>query len=200
MHLPILTGAKAVDKRDCANVPVTGMLDPAYLTTRSGLISMIQSIGSPVAEMLANRVQPLKRPRSSMAPTLVLNAKTGDLEGITGSPGGSGIIQYTTKSIIGMIDWNLNVQQAINLPNFGTQTNATSSIEKGSVIDTAALRNELTARGHTVVQSTAFTSGLHGITFNGLRSDGTPGLLARNPGAGVYGGGADPRLAFQPLR
>lgn len=143
--------------------------------------------------LVANRVQPLKRPRSSMAPTLVMNARTGDLEAITGSPGGSAIIQYTAKSIIGLVDWNLNIQQAINLPNFGAQTNATTSIEQGSLIDTAALRNELTARGHTVARSTAFASGLHGITFNGLRPDGTPGLLARNPGAGVYAGGADPR-------
>ena len=143
--------------------------------------------------LVANRVQPLKRPRSSMAPTFVLNASTGDLEAITGSPGGSAIIQYTAKSIIGLVDWNLNIQQAINLPNFGAQTNATTSIEKGSAIDTPALRDGLTARGHTVAQSTAFTSGLHGVTFNGLRSDGTPGLLARNPGAGAYAGGADPR-------
>ena len=255
--------AKYIADSDFVSVPVAGMLDPAYLTARSKLISMTKTIGTPVAGMpsgastagtdtslnlpstshmsivdrngnaismtttiengfgslqmvrgfllnnqltdfsftdrdadgslVANRVQPLKRPRSSMAPTFVLNAKTGDLEGITGSPGGSAIIQYTTKSIIGMIDWSLNVQQAINLPNFGAQTNATTSIEKGSVIDTAALRNELTARGHTVAQSTAFTSGLHGITFNGLRGDGNAGLLARNPGAGVYGGGADPR-------
>lgn len=143
--------------------------------------------------LVANRVQPLKRPRSSMAPTLVLNDNTGDLEAIIGSPGGSAIIQYTAKTIIGLVDWNLNVQQAINLPNFGAMTNATTSIEKGSVIDTAALRNGLAARGHTVAQSTAFASGLHGITFNGVRADGTNGLLARNPAAGRYAGGADPR-------
>ncbi len=255
--------AKYIADSDFVSVPVAGMLDPAYLTSRSKIISMTKSMGTPVAgtpagastagtdtslnlpstshmsivdrngnaismtttiengfgslqmvrgfllnnqltdfsftdkdadgSLVANRVQPLKRPRSSMAPTFVMNAKTGDLEAITGSPGGSAIIQYTAKSIIGMIDWNLNVQQAINLPNFGAQTNAVTSIEKGSVIDTAALRNELTARGHTVAQSTAFASGLHGVTFNGLRADGTPGLLARNPGAGVYAGGADPR-------
>ena len=128
-----------------------------------------------------------------MAPTLVLNDNTGDLEAIIGSPGGSAIIQYTAKTIIGLVDWNLNIQQAINLPNFGAMTNATTSIEKGSVIDTAALRHGLTARGHTVAQSTAFASGLHGITFNGVRADGTNGLLARNPAAGRYAGGADPR-------
>lgn len=144
-------------------------------------------------QQVANRVEPLKRPRSAMAPTFMFNAKTGALEGITGSPGGSAIIQYTTKTVVGLVDWQLDVQQAINLPNFGAQTDATTSLEKGSVIDTAALREALVARGHTVVQTTAFTSGLHAITFNGQRADGTPGLLARHPGAGVYAGGADPR-------
>lgn len=142
---------------------------------------------------IANRVEPGKRPRSSMAPTLVFNAGTGDLEAAIGSPGGSAIIQYTAKSLIGMIDWKLNVQQAINLPNFGAQTNATTSLEKGSLIDTAAIRDGLKARGHTVAQTDSFTSGLHGVVFNGWRDDGSAGLLARNPGAGTYAGGADPR-------
>ncbi|MCZ8219281.1 MAG: gamma-glutamyltransferase [Acidovorax sp.] len=142
---------------------------------------------------IANSVQPGKRPRSSMAPTIIFNASTGDLEGVVGSPGGSAIIQYTAKTILGMTDWGLNVQQAINLPNFGAQTNATTSIEKGSVIDTAAIRDGLKARGHTVAQTDAFTSGLHGAVFNGLRSNGNAGLLSRNPGAGTYAGGADPR-------
>ena len=142
---------------------------------------------------IANSVQPGKRPRSSMAPTIVFNATTGDLEGVIGSPGGSAIIQYTAKSILGLADWGLNVQQAINLPNFGAQTNATTSIEKGSVIDTAAIRDGLKARGHTVAQTDTFTSGLHGAVFNGLRASGTPGLFARNPGAGTFAGGADPR-------
>lgn len=145
--------------------------------------------GSPIA----NSVQPGKRPRSSMAPTIIFNAATGDLEGVVGSPGGSAIIQYTAKTILGMTDWGLNVQQAINLPNFGAQTNATTSIEKGSVIDTAAIRDGLKARGHTVAQTDTFTSGLHGAVFNGLRSNGNAGLLSRNPGAGTYAGGADPR-------
>lgn len=142
---------------------------------------------------VANRVEPLKRPRSSMAPTMVFNAASGELEAVIGSPGGSAIIQYTTKTVIGMIDWKLNVQQAINLPNFGAQTNATTALEKGSVIDTAAIRDDLKARGHTVAPTTSFTSGLHGVVFNGYRANGQPGLLSRNPAAGTYAGGADPR-------
>lgn len=142
---------------------------------------------------VANRVEPLKRPRSSMAPTMVFNAASGDLEAVIGSPGGSAIIQYTTKSLIGLMDWRLDVQQAINLPNFGAQTTATTSLEKGSVIDTAAIRDDLKARGHTVAQTTSFASGLHGVVFNGYRANGQPGLLSRNPVAGRYAGGADPR-------
>lgn len=142
---------------------------------------------------IANSVQAGKRPRSSMAPTVIFNAATGDVEGVIGSPGGSAIIQYTAKSIIGLADWGLNVQQAINLPNFGAQTNATTSLEKGSVIDTAALRDGLKARGHTVAQTDTFTSGLHGVVFNGVRASGQTGLFARNPAAGTYAGGADPR-------
>lgn len=147
------------------------------------------SAGKPIA----NSVQAGKRPRSSMAPTIIFNASTGDVEGVIGSPGGSAIIQYTAKTILGMTDWGLNIQQAINLPNFGAQTNATTSIEKGSLIDSAAIRDGLAARGHTVAQSTSFTSGLHGVVFNGLRSNGSAGLLSRNPGAGTFAGGADPR-------
>jgi len=143
--------------------------------------------------LVANRVEPLKRPRSSMAPTMVFNAASGDLEAVIGSPGGSAIIQYTTKSVIGMVDWKLNVQQAINLPNFGAQISATTALEKGSAIDTAAIRDDLKARGHTVSQTTSFASGLHGVVFNAYRANGQPGLLSRNPVAGTYAGGADPR-------
>ncbi len=142
---------------------------------------------------MANRVAPGKRPRSAMAPTLVFNAQTGDLEAAIGSPGGSAIVQYTAKALIGMIDWKLNVQQAINLPHFGAQTTATTAMEQGSVLDTVVLREGLKSRGHAVAVTESFTSGLHGVVFNGVRANGQPGLLARNPGAGTYAGGADPR-------
>lgn len=166
---------------------VRGFLLNNQLTDFS--FSATDAAGKPIA----NSVQAGKRPRSSMAPTIIFNAATGDLEGMIGSPGGSAIIQYTAKSILGMTDWGLNVQQAINLPNFGAQTNASTAIEKGSLIDTTAIRDGLKGRGHSVVQSESFTSGLHGLVFNGLRANGSAGLLARNPGAGTYAGGADPR-------
>ena len=132
-------------------------------------------------------------PCSSMSPTVIFNADSGAVEGVIGSPGGSAIIQYVTKSLVGLIDWRLDLQQAINLPNFGAQTNATTSLEKGSLLDHAALRDSLSARGHSVTASASFVSGLHGIVFNGWRADGSAGLLAHNPAAGVYAGAADPR-------
>lgn len=147
---------------------------------------------------VANRVQPGKRPRSSMAPTLIFNAQTGDLEATLGSPGGSAIIQYVAKTVLGLVDWRLDIQQAMDLPNFGAQTNATTALEQGSALDTPDMKAALQAKGHQVVSTPAFTSGLHGVVFNGTHANGVRGLLAR-PGGGCEGiaciwmGGADPR-------
>lgn len=141
---------------------------------------------------VANRVEPGKRPRSSMAPTVVLNAHTGELEAVVGSPGGSAIIQYVSQALVGLLDWRLDMQQAVSLPHFGAQTSAATVLEQGSAIDTPAMYRALAARGHTV-QAMPFTSGLHGVVFNGWRADGHPGPLARHPGAGQWAGGADPR-------
>lgn len=158
---------------------------------------------------VANRVQPGKRPRSSMAPTLVFNARTGDLEAVLGSPGGSAIIQYVAKTVVGLVDWRLNIQQAIDLPNFGAQTSATTALEQGSALDTPELKAALQAKGHQVAATPAFASGLHGVVFNGTHPNGVRGLLAlpaghanagqANAGQACAGaactwmGGADPR-------
>jgi gamma-glutamyltranspeptidase / glutathione hydrolase len=139
--------------------------------------------------LIANRVQPGKRPRSSMSPTIMFN-KAGDVEAIVGSPGGSNIIQYVTKTILGVTDWNLDIQQAINLSNFGAQTTATTSLEKGSLA--AAAEAELKLRGHTVAIAD-INSGVHGIIFNGIRPEGFAGSLSRSPYSGTWAGGADPR-------
>jgi gamma-glutamyltranspeptidase / glutathione hydrolase len=137
---------------------------------------------------IANRVQPGKRPRSSMSPTIVFNDKN-EIEIIVGSPGGSNIIQYVVKSLVGVIDWKLNIQQAINLPNFGAQTSATTSLER---LTTAAdLKTGLEAKGHTI-SVVDINSGLHGITFNGRRSDGNFGAFSQAVDA-KWAGGADPR-------
>ena len=138
---------------------------------------------------IANRVEPGKRPRSSMSPTLVLG-RDDVLEAVVGSPGGSNIIQYVTKALVALIDWRLDAQQALDLSNFGAQTSATTSLEAG--MPAQSLADALRARGHTV-SIVDINSGLHAIVFNGLRPDGRAGALARDPRDGRWAGGADPR-------
>ena len=141
-------------------------------------------------KLVANRVEPGKRPRSSMAPVMAFDGKMR-LDTVVGSPGGSAIIQYVTKTLVGVYDWNLDIQQAINHGNFGAQTSATTQLEKGSSVKD--LGPGLVARGHTV-SVVDINSGLHGITFNGVRDNGNRSGLAAIvlPYAG-WAGGADPR-------
>jgi gamma-glutamyltranspeptidase/glutathione hydrolase len=251
--------AKYVGDPDFVQVPVAGLLDPAYLKARAGEIRMDRSLGAAAAGVppgattrgldqslslpstshlaivdrdgrmvnmtttiengfgslqmvkgfllnnqltdfslapldaekrpIANRVEPGKRPRSSMAPTTVFGP-SGEVEAIVGSPGGSNIIQYVTKTLVGIIDWKLDIQQAIDLPNFGAQTTATTTLEKGTLL--AGLEAALAGRGHTIAIAD-INSGLQGIVFNGTRANGQPGALARAPGKGRWAGGADPR-------
>jgi len=147
-------------------------------------LSPTDAEGRPVA----NRVEAGKRPRSSMAPSFVFNA-AGDVEAVVGSPGGGNIIQYVVKTLVGLVDWKLDIQAAIDLPNFGAQTSATTEVEKGTVL--AALQPGLAARGHTVAV-VDINSGLQGIVFNGMRGT-TPAPFAKAPGKGTWAGGADPR-------
>ena len=126
---------------------------------------------------VANRVQGGKRPRSSMSPMLVFDRATGQLVMSAGSPGGSAIINYTGKVLVGTLDWGLNVQQAISLPNFGSR-NGPTELEEGRA--SPALIDALKARGHEVRVMTQ-TSGLQGIQRTNV--DGRPGWF----------GGADPR-------
>jgi gamma-glutamyltranspeptidase/glutathione hydrolase len=108
---------------------------------------------------IANRVQGGKRPRSSMAPLLVFDKASGQVVMSVGSPGGSFIIHYTAKTLYGVLNWGLNAQQAINLPNFTTANN-TLLLEKDRF--PASTLNALTARGHTL-QTIDLTSGLQAI-------------------------------------
>ncbi len=147
-------------------------------------LSPTDAEGRPVA----NRVEAGKRPRSSMAPSFVFNAN-GDVEAVVGSPGGSNIIQYVVKTLVGLVDWKLDIQAAIDLPNFGAQTSATTEVEKGTVL--SALQPGLAARGHTVAV-VDINSGLQGIVFNGMRGK-APAPFAKAPGKGRWAGGADPR-------
>ena len=125
---------------------------------------------------VANNVQSGKRPRSSMAPTIVYDAQNQPII-ITGSPGGSAIINYVAKSIIAMVDWGLSPQAAANLPNFGSR-NGPTELEQGTPLE--ALKPELERRGHTV-NLMEFTSGLHI-----LRREGTGKTQ-------LWQAGADPR-------
>jgi gamma-glutamyltranspeptidase/glutathione hydrolase len=129
--------------------------------------------GKPVA----NRVQPGKRPRSSMAPTLVFDKASGQLVMSGGSPGGALIIHYTAKTLYGVLNWGMLPQQAINLPNFAS-LNGPTMLEQNRFAP--ATVDALKARGHEV-RETAMTSGLQAIARG--QAHGAPLLL----------GGADPR-------
>mgnify|MGYP000276408623 FL=1 len=118
--------------------------------------------GKPVA----NRVEANKRPRSSMAPTMVFN-ENHRLMMVIGSPGGSRIINYVAKTVIGVLDWGLNIQQAIDLPNISNR-NGNTDLELGTQIN--KLKKGLEKKGHTV-KVRELNSGLHGIviTADGLQ-------------------------------
>ena len=126
---------------------------------------------------ISNRVQPGKRPRSSMSPTLVFDKVTGALVMSGGSPGGAMIIHYTAKSLYGILNWGLLPQQAINLPNFASLNGPTLLEEKRFP---AATVDALKACGHEV-REVNMTSGLQAITRG--QAHGVP----------MWMGGADPR-------
>lgn len=105
-----------------------------------------------------NRVEPHKRPRSSMSPTMVFD-KEGKLTLVVGSPGGSRIINYVAQTLIGVLDWGLDIQQAINLPHI-TDRNDYTALEKGTAAE--LLAPGLKAKGHNI-KIIDLNSGLHGI-------------------------------------
>jgi gamma-glutamyltranspeptidase/glutathione hydrolase len=126
---------------------------------------------------VANRVQPGKRPRSSMAPTLVFDKASGDLVMSAGSPGGAVIIHFTAKALYGVLNWGLTPQQAINLPNFGS-LNGPTLLEQNRF--PPATVEALRARG-AEVREQQMTSGLQAIT------------RGQAHGEAFWFGGADPR-------
>jgi gamma-glutamyltranspeptidase/glutathione hydrolase len=123
-------------------------------------------------KLVANRLEPLKRPRSSMAPMMVFEGEK--LKLVVGSPGGSRIINYVAQTILAMLDWHLDPQEAINLPKI-TNRNKVTTLEKGTSI--IELKSGLEAKGHNVIVRD-LNSGIHAIEVTR-----TGGLI----------GGADPR-------
>lgn len=127
-----------------------------------------QRDGKPVL----NRVQPKKRPRSAMSPTMVFD-KDGNLKLIVGSPGGSRIISYVAQTIVNVLDFDMDVQSAIAFPRI-TNRNDYTALEKGTSI--ANLENALIKKGHDV-QVRDLNSGIHAVMLKD----------------GKLFGGADPR-------
>ena len=127
----------------------------------------VDAAGRPVA----NRVEAGKRPRSSMSPMLVFKDERPVLA--VGAPGGSAIINYVAKTLVGALLWGMDIQAAIELPNMGSRNRATE-IERGTKLTATAAT--LKAMGHEV-REVDFPSGLHGVMW-------TPDGLE---------GGADPR-------
>ena len=124
--------------------------------------------GSPIA----NRVQPGKRPRSSMSPTLVFDRATGQLVLSVGSPGGAYIIHFTTKTLYGVLHWRLDAQAAINLPNFAAFQGPTLlEAQRFSAATIQALK----ARDHSVIEL-PLASGIQALqtTAHGLFGGADP--------------------------
>lgn len=120
---------------------------------------------------IANRVEPGKRPRSSMSPTIVMQA--GEPVLVIGSPGGSRIIGYVAQTIIAHLDWDMDVQSAISMPHLVNRF-GTYDLEEGT--DAEGFADALTEMGYEV-NVRGLTSGLHAIAISEY---------------GLFGG-ADPR-------
>ncbi len=140
----------------------------------------------PDGVQVPNRVEPGKRPRSTMAPTLIFEksgAARGPLFATLGSPGGASIIQFVVKTVVGMIDWNMDPQQAVGMVDFGAANSPKTNVGgEHPNIDTA-------------------DNGDHDALVQGLRklghqvdlADQSSGLSAIVRGSPGWTGGADPR-------
>ena len=178
-ELPSTSHVSIVDRHGNA-VSFTTSIENAFgsqLVTRGGFLlnnqltdfSFVPHVdGMPVA----NRVEPGKRPRSSMAPTIVYDER-GRVSIVTGSPGGSAIINYVVKNVVAIVDWKLDPQAAAALPNVGSR-NGPTELERGT--EAALLEDRLRALGHDV-RLIDQTSGVH--------------TIVRSPRG--WQGGADPR-------
>ncbi|MCL7929117.1 gamma-glutamyltransferase family protein [Halomonas llamarensis] len=149
----------------------TGLAGGYLLNNQLTDFSFVPEVeGKPVA----NRVEAGKRPRSSMSPTLIFERESGEFVGSLGSPGGAAIIHYTARTLVALRDWDLNAQEALNLPH---------AITLGDSVFVEADRfpeetlDALEEYGHQVTQR-ELTSGLQ--------------VIMRQDDATLFGG-ADPR-------
>ncbi len=179
LELPATSHISIIDKYGNA-VAMTTTIEDAFgsrLMTESGFLLNNELTDFSFAptddgKPVANRVEAGKRPRSSMAPTIVYD-KASRIYMIAGSPGGSAIINYVAKTLIGVIDWGLDPQAAIALGNFGSR-NGPTELERSTPV--ALLEPKLKALGHET-----------GVM------DQTSGLQAIVRTKSGWIGGADPR-------
>lgn len=117
----------------------------------------------------ANAIAPGRRPRSSMSPSMIFDLD-GNLLMVTGSPGGNSIPAYVAKTIVGVLDWGMTAQEAVDFPNIvarGENVRVEISVEPGQ-----AIADDLNARGYNVQERDGENSGLHIIV---VRDDGLDG-------------------------
>jgi len=133
--------------------------------------------------LVANRVEPGKRPRSSMAPVIAFDIETGEPVLAVGSPGGSRIIGYVVNAVLGVLDGGLPPDEAVRQPHVVDRNGPLEIGRRGwAPGERARLVEALEARGHEV-EVESMSSGLHAIA----RTDG------------LWRGGADPRREGEPV-
>lgn len=117
----------------------------------------------------ANAIAPNRRPRSSMSPSMIFD-NDGNLLMVTGSPGGNSIPAYVSKTIVGVLDWGMSAQEAVDHPNLvarGERVRVEISVGSGQEI-----ADDLSARGYDVQEREGENSGLHIIVVGEDGLDG----------------------------
>lgn len=182
-ELPSTTHISVVDQ-DGNAVAMTSTVESAFGSRQmvhgfllNNELTDFSYVTSDDAGPVANRVQGGKRPRSSMAPTMVFDRGSGKLVLLVGSPGGGYIINYVAKTLVGVLDWKIDVQHAISLPNFGSR-NGPTELERGRF--SSSFITLLEDKGHQIRQEEQ-TSGLQAI------------MRVRRNGEDMWFGAADPR-------
>lgn len=182
-ELPSTTHVSVVD-RDGRAVAMTSTVESAFGSRQmvhgfllNNELTDFSYVSADDAGPVANRVQGGKRPRSSMAPTMVFDRSSGKLLLLVGSPGGGYIINYVAKTLVGVLDWRMDVQHAISLPNFGSR-NGPTELERGRF--SGNFINLLKQKDHEI-RLDEQTSGLQAI------------MRVHRNGEDIWFGGADPR-------